>query len=71
MKNNSQSSLNYTIKRESFNNQENLRKDKLDQVKRILGLKETSEVKVYLIEEIVNGKKEGKILEEKEVIPNV
>jgi len=31
----------------------------VDSIKRILALKEVSEVKLYLIEEVVLGKKEG------------
>lgn len=38
-------------------NQENPKTDKLEQIKRILASKENSEVKVYLINEVVNGSK--------------
>lgn len=48
-------------------NQENGRGDKLEQIKRILGLKESSDVKVYMISVVVAGGKDGKGLAELEI----
>ena len=53
--------------KKSLVNQENRKgEEKLDQVKRILGLKECNDVKIYLISEVV-GMKEETVLKEKEV----
>lgn len=43
--------------KKDFLNQENPKTDKLEQIKRILATKESSDVKVYLINEVVNGSK--------------
>ena len=51
-------------------NQENKGGDKLEQIKRILGLKESNDVKIFLINEIVSGKKDVKVLAEKEMDMN-
>lgn len=42
-------SLNFSFKKEVQSNQENQRGDKVDQIKRILSLKESNDVKIYLI----------------------
>jgi hypothetical protein len=63
--------LNCTLRKEQGRrNQENRNNDKLEQIKRVLGLKESSDVKVFLVDEIVYGKKE-KGLAEKEQNRNV
>ena len=66
----SQSILGSGTKRESLANQENKGGDKLEQIKRILGLKESNDVKIFLINEIVSGKKDVKVLAEKEMDMN-
>ena len=56
-------------KKDALFNQENSREDKLDHIKRILGLKESADVKLYMIGEVV-GHKEGKGLSEVEIDHN-
>lgn len=42
----------------------------MDQIRRILTMKEESDVKLYLINEVVNGGKSGKGLSEIEITNN-
>ena len=62
--------LGSTMKK-SLANQENKKgEDKLDQVKRILGLKESNDVKVFLIGNVVGVKEGESVLQEKAVNEN-